>query len=90
MVETQHPAEPLDAFDCADCQHSTAIPRGPSSAIPPENRFGRVVGHHELFNVVEDPGEAKDLSKSMPDKLDTLKAQWDHYADEVGVVPAEQ
>ena len=47
-------------------------------------------GEWQLFNVAEDPGEAKDLSKSMPDKLETLKAQWDRYAEEVGVVPAEQ
>jgi arylsulfatase len=43
----------------------------------------------QLFNVVKDPGEAKDLSESMPEKLNELKAAWDRYAKEVGVVPAE-
>jgi arylsulfatase len=43
-------------------------------------------GQWQLFNVAKDPGEAKDLSKSMPDKLEELKAAWDDYAKEVGVV----
>ena len=42
-----------------------------------------------LFDVAEDPGEAKDLSKSMPDRLEVLKAAWDRYAKDVGVVPPE-
>ena len=46
-------------------------------------------GVWQLFNVVEDPGEAKDLSKVMPDKLKALKAAWDRYAKEVGVVLPE-
>jgi arylsulfatase len=47
-------------------------------------------GIWQLFNVAEDPGEAKDLSKAMPDKLKTLKAAWDRYATEVGVVLPKQ
>ncbi|MHC5123752.1 MAG: arylsulfatase, partial [Planctomycetota bacterium] len=43
----------------------------------------------QLFNVIKDPGESNDLSKSMPDKLNELKAAWDDYAEEVGVIPAE-
>jgi len=46
-------------------------------------------GEWQLFNVVKDPGEAKDLSTAMPDKLETLKATWDRYAKEVGVVLPE-
>ena len=46
-------------------------------------------GAWRLFNVVEDPGEAKDLSGEMPDKLETLKAAWDRYAEDVGVVPSQ-
>jgi arylsulfatase len=36
-----------------------------------------------------DPGEAKDLSKQLPDELETLKAAWDQYAKDVGVVLGE-
>jgi len=43
-------------------------------------------GDWRLFNVVADPGEANDLSKAMPDKLETLKAAWEQYATDVGVV----
>jgi len=46
-------------------------------------------GIWQLFNVVEDPGEAKDLSKAMPDRLKTLQDAWDRYAKEVGVVLPE-
>lgn len=46
-------------------------------------------GEWQLFNVVEDPGEAKDLSKAMPDKLKALIAAWDEYAKDVGVVLPE-
>ncbi|UCG71546.1 MAG: arylsulfatase [Chromatiales bacterium] len=46
-------------------------------------------GTWQLFNVVEDPGESKDLAETMPEKLEDLKAAWDDYASEVGVIPAE-
>ena len=46
-------------------------------------------GVWKLFNVVEDPGEANDLSSAMLQKLDTLKAAWDQYAADVGVILAE-
>ena len=44
-------------------------------------------GEWQLFNVVDDPGEARDLAASMPDKLATLEAEWERYAEDVGVVP---
>lgn len=43
-------------------------------------------GTWRLFNVVEDPGEAKDLSSQMPKHLEKLIAAWNDYAKEVGVV----
>jgi arylsulfatase len=46
-------------------------------------------GIWKLFNVVEDPGEAKDLANTMPDKLETLKSAWNEYADDVGVILSE-
>ena len=39
--------------------------------------------------MVADPGEAGDLAKEMPAKLETLKAAWNDYAAEVGVILAE-
>lgn len=46
-------------------------------------------GVWSLFNVVDDPGEAKDLAQAMPEKLEILTKAWDDYAADVGVVLAE-
>ncbi len=43
-------------------------------------------GEWKLYDVVADPGEAKDLSKQMPNKLDALKTAWEKYAVDVGVI----
>ncbi|KAH8880771.1 alkaline phosphatase-like protein [Thozetella sp. PMI_491] len=43
----------------------------------------------ELFNVVEDPGETKDLSQDEPQKLHELMALWDEYVVECGVIWGE-
>jgi arylsulfatase len=40
----------------------------------------------KLYDVVNDPGETKDLAKTHPEKLNKLKAAWDDYAKDVGVV----
>ncbi|MGI9330626.1 MAG: arylsulfatase, partial [Gammaproteobacteria bacterium] len=45
-------------------------------------------GTWKLFNVEKDPGEAQDLAQAMPDKLETLIAAWNDYADDVGVILA--
>ncbi|EEE46611.2 arylsulfatase [Roseibium alexandrii] len=46
-------------------------------------------GVWRLYNVVEDPGETRDLAVEMPDLLEKLRVAWDDYAEEVGVVAAE-
>jgi arylsulfatase len=46
-------------------------------------------GEWQLYDVLTDPGEAKDLSNEMPEKLETLKTAWEQYAAEVGVVLTE-
>ena len=52
--------------------------------VPPP--FGQ--GEWRLFNLSKDPGETHDLSKKYPKKLEELKAAWNQYADDVGVVKA--
>ncbi len=47
-------------------------------------------GEWRLFNLSVDPGETSDLSKEMLGLLTELIAAWDAYAEEVGIVPAEQ
>lgn len=39
-----------------------------------------------LYNVVDDPGETRDLAKEQPEKLKKLQAAWDSYAKDVDVV----
>ena len=43
----------------------------------------------QLFNVTEDPGGTRDLSKEKPEMLEELKRAWDRYAKDVGVVSLE-
>ena len=43
-------------------------------------------GEWQLFNMAVDPGETEDLSKKQPQKMAELKAAWEQYSDEVGVV----
>jgi len=43
-------------------------------------------GEWQLFNLAEDPGETSDISEKEPGRLEDLKAAWNKYADEVGVV----
>lgn len=45
-------------------------------------------GEWRLYNVVDDPGETKDLSKEIPEKLALFIEAWKKYAREVGVVPS--
>ena len=43
-------------------------------------------GKWQLYNVVDDPGETRDLAKEQPETLKKLQAAWDRYAKDVGVV----
>jgi arylsulfatase len=46
-------------------------------------------GKWQLYNLAEDPGETRDLADEMPDLLNELRAAWDQYARNVGVVLLE-
>ena len=43
-------------------------------------------GEWQLFNVVTDPGETRDLAKEKPELFKELQIAWDQYAAETGVV----
>lgn len=43
-------------------------------------------GNWQLYNVVDDPGETRDLAKEQPEILKKMQAAWDRYAKDVGVV----
>lgn len=44
----------------------------------------------ELFNVVDDPGETKDMAQVEPQRLQELLALWDEYVVECGIVWGEE
>ena len=62
--------------------------RGDHKAVHVPKPYGDGAWH--LYDVVGDPGETRDLSAEMPDLLKELQAAWDRYAEDVGVVPAEE
>ncbi len=43
-------------------------------------------GDWHLYNTVKDPGETRDLAEEKPELLARLRAAWDRYAKDVGVV----
>lgn len=47
-------------------------------------------GEWELYNLAEDRTETDNLAARMPGKVKELAAQWQQWADRVGVVPWEQ
>ncbi|WRO67328.1 arylsulfatase [Tsuneonella sp. CC-YZS046] len=47
-------------------------------------------GEWKLFNIASDPGETTDLSAQEPERLNQLKAAWEVYAKDVGVVLPDQ
>ena len=47
---------------------------------------GQPVSSAQLYNLKDDIGEAKDLAKTMPDKLNELQAKWDAW-DKSNVPP---
>jgi len=46
-------------------------------------------GEWHLYNLADDPGETRDLAKKQPEMLRKLRAAWDRYAKDVGVVLSE-
>jgi arylsulfatase len=60
--------------------------RGDHKAVQVPKPYGE--GIWRLYDVVRDPGETHDLGTEMPDLLRELRAAWDRYAEDVGVVPA--
>jgi arylsulfatase len=43
-------------------------------------------GAWQLYNIVDDPGETRDLANDQPEKLKELQEAWERYASDVGVV----
>jgi arylsulfatase len=76
-----------DEFVGGEMQGGRWMRQGDLKAVKVPKPYG--TGEWLLFDVVKDPGEAKDLSMKMPGKLKTLIAAWDRYAGKVGVILPE-
>ena len=61
--------------------------KGDYKAVLVAKDFGP--GTWKLYNVTKDPGETRDLSKEQPAVLQELKAAWDQYANDVGIVQSK-
>lgn len=62
--------------------------QGNYKAVWNQAPYGNLIWH--LYNLADDPGETKDLSNEMPEKLKELQEAWNEYAKEVGVVLSEK
>lgn len=74
-----------DEFVSGEMQDGKWVRQGDLKAIFIPEPEG--AGEWQLFDVASDPGEAKNLAAQMPEKLEEMQANWDIYADDVGVIP---
>ncbi len=77
-----------DDFIGGEMQNGRWMRQGDFKALFVPPPFGS--GQWELYNVVEDPGETRNLAKEKPELLKRLIAAWDRWADDVGVVLTNQ
>jgi arylsulfatase len=69
-----------------EMQNGKWMRRGNYKAVSVSPPYG--TGEWYLFDVVEDPGETRDLAGERPEILRQLSEAWDLYAQDVGVVIA--
>jgi arylsulfatase len=65
-------------------QNGKWVRQGDYKAVSVEPPYGS--GKWQLYNLAQDPGETRNLSKEQPAVLQKLKTAWDRYAKDVGVV----
>ena len=76
-----------EEFIAGEMQNGKWIRQGAYKAVAVSPPYGD--GVWRLFNLDEDPGETNDLANMEPDRLASLQAAWESYADDVGVVAGE-
>jgi arylsulfatase len=67
-----------------EMQDGKWIRQGSYKAVSVAPPYGS--GTWQLYDVVNDPGETRDLAAEQPEMLSKLQTAWDQYAQEVGVV----
>jgi len=73
-----------DELVCGEMQNGKWVRQGDFKAVAVAPPYGTGTWH--LYNLVDDPGETRDLAKEQPERLKKLKAAWNRYAKDVGVV----
>ena len=76
-----------DDFVGGEMQNGKWMRQGDYKAVSVAAPYGD--GVWRLYDMSSDPGETKDLSNSKPEMLQRLKAAWQAYADDVGVILTE-
>lgn len=51
---------------------------------------GPRTGKWELYNTGDDPGETQNLASTQPERVETMRSQFEAWAKRVGVVPREE
>jgi arylsulfatase len=75
---------PDDVFVAGELQNGKWVRRGSMKAASVPPPYGD--GVWRLYDLASDPGETRDLASARPETLAELKAAWERYAEEVGVV----
>jgi arylsulfatase A-like enzyme len=65
-----------------EMQNGKWIRRGDLKAVSVAPPYGS--GDWHLYNVVDDPGETRNLANDQPEKLKELQEAWERYAKDVG------
>jgi len=76
-----------DEFVGGEMQNGKWMRQGRYKAVSVAPPYGS--GIWQLYDVVADPGETRDLSEEQPEMLRKLRAAWDQYAQDVGVVSSK-
>ena len=74
-------------FVGGEMQNGKWMRQGDFKAVSVAPPYGAGTWH--LYNLADDPGETRDLAKAQPETLKKLRAAWDRYSDDVGVVPSK-
>ncbi len=76
-----------DEFVGGELQNGKWMRQGDFKAVSVAPPYGKGTWH--LYNLAADPGETRDLAKEQPGTVSKLQAEWDRYADDVGVVSSK-
>ena len=84
LAGSTKPVYGADEFVGGEMQNGKWMRQGDFKAVSVAPPYG--TGSWHLYNLSDDPGETRDLANELPETLNKLRAAWNRYASEVGVV----